>query len=150
MWIHTNLISLPIFSLPAANSHGPLAIINQLKLDISIENAYGKTRTPEFLAMNPCHCAPCLEFDDGTSMWESCAIMRYLVVNFDKENKLYPKDDKLRGRIDMVMDWRQTWYVLLIDLVFRIVCRIHICHSLLPNQTTIYTVSTPNYPTLAT
>lgn len=76
--------------------------------------------------------------------------MRYLVVNFDKENKLYPQDDKLRGRIDMVMDWRQTWYVLLIDLVFRIVCRIHICHSLLPNQTTIYTVSTPNYPTLAT
>jgi glutathione S-transferase len=61
--------------------------------------------------MNPCHCAPCLEFDDGSAMWESNAIMRYLVVNYDKENKLYPEDAMLRGRIDMCMDWRQARYV---------------------------------------
>lgn len=101
-------MKLPI-NETAANSHGPLAVVNALKLDnVSIENAYGKTRTPEFLAMNPCHCAPCLQFDDGSAMWESNAIMRYLVVNFDKEHKFYPEDAMLRGRIDMCMDWRQS------------------------------------------
>jgi glutathione S-transferase len=104
-----NLTSHAFSSLwTAANSHGPLAIVNKLKLDVTIENAYGKTRSPEFLEMNPCHCAPTLQFDDGSAMWESCAIMRYLVVNLDTENVLYPADAKLRGRIDMVMDWRQT------------------------------------------
>lgn len=92
----------------AANSHGPLAVVNKLKLEILINNAYGKTRTPEFLSMNPCHCCPCLELDDGDAIWESCAIMRYLVVNHDKEGVLYPNDPKMRGRIDMVMDWRQA------------------------------------------
>jgi glutathione S-transferase len=93
---------------PSANSHGPLAVVNALSLPVAIENAYGKTRSPEFLAMNPCHCAPCLEFDDGTALWESCAILRYLAVNFEGGSKFYPADAKLRGRIDMVMDWRQT------------------------------------------
>jgi len=93
---------------PSPNSHGPLAIVNKLKIPAEIVNAYGKTRTPEFIAMNPCHCCPTLEFEDGTSMWESNAVMRYLVVNHDKEHVLYPEDAKLRGRIDMVMDWRQA------------------------------------------
>mmetsp|Transcript_10095 Transcript_10095/g.17633 ORF Transcript_10095/g.17633 Transcript_10095/m.17633 type:complete len:218 (+) Transcript_10095:278-931(+) len=95
----------------AANSHGPVAIVKHLKLESKIEivNAYGKTRTPEFLAINPCHTAPTLEFggDDG-AIWESCAIMRYLCVNNEGGEDLYPTDPKLRGRIDMVMDWRQT------------------------------------------
>ena len=88
-----------IFKTSAANSHGPLAVVNKLKIPAEIVDAYGKTRTPEFIAMNPCHCCPTLEFDDGTSLWESGAIMRYLAVNHDKEHTLYPEDDKLRGRI---------------------------------------------------
>ena len=66
-----------IFKTAAANSHGPLAVVNKLKIPAEIVNAYGKTRTPEFIAMNPCHCCPALEFEDGTSMWESCAVLRY-------------------------------------------------------------------------
>jgi len=74
-------------------------------------NAYGKTRTPEFLAMNPCHGCPTLELDgsDG-AIWESNAIMRYLCVNNEGGEDLYPVDPVLRGKIDMVMDWRQTSY----------------------------------------
>jgi len=94
----------------AANSHGCIAIVKHLKLDdIEIVNAYGKTRTPEYLAMNPCHTAPCLELDgDAGAIWESCAIMRYLCVNNEGGDDLYPSDPALRGKIDMVMDWRQT------------------------------------------
>lgn len=97
---------------PSANSHGCIAIVKHLGLDsIEIINAYGKTREPEFLAINPCHTCPTLEFNgsDG-AIWESCAIMRYLCVNSPGGEALYPADPALRGKIDMVMDWRQTTY----------------------------------------
>jgi len=94
----------------AANSHGCMAVVSKLKLsNVEIINAYGKTRTPEFLAINPCHTCPTLELDDDEgAIWESCAIMRYLCVNSAGGEELYPSDPETRGMIDMVMDWRQT------------------------------------------
>ena len=87
-----------------------IAIVKHLKLDSKIEivNAYGKTRSPEFLAINPCHTCPTLELDDGnnSAIWESCAIMRYLCLSNKDGEDLYPSDPILRGKIDMVMDWR--------------------------------------------
>lgn len=85
----------------AANSHGPLAVLRHLKRDdIEIINAYGKTRSPEFLAMNPCHTCPTIELDgDNGAIWESCAIMRYLCVNSDGGDDLYPSDATLRGKV---------------------------------------------------
>jgi len=94
---------------PSANSHGALATLRELGIEnIEIVNAYGKTRAPEFLAMNPCHTCPTLEFGDGVAIWESCAIMRYLCRSIPSGDKLYPKDLKAAARIDMVCDWRQT------------------------------------------
>lgn len=94
---------------PSSNSHGPIAVVRKLKVDIEEINAYGKTRTPEFLAINPCHTCPTLELDeDKGAVWESCAIMRYLCVTAENGNELYPSDPELRAKIDMVMDWRQT------------------------------------------
>jgi len=94
---------------PSANSHGCIAIINSLGLkDIEIINAYGKTRTEEFLAINPCHTCPTLEFEDGTAIWESNAIMRYLCKSTPNGTELYPLDLQAASKVDMVMDWRQT------------------------------------------
>mmetsp|Transcript_6735 Transcript_6735/g.7200 ORF Transcript_6735/g.7200 Transcript_6735/m.7200 type:complete len:338 (+) Transcript_6735:98-1111(+) len=106
---HSSKMKLHILP-PSANSHGCIAIIKHLKLDdVEIENAYGKTREPEFLAINPCHTCPTLELDgDNGAIWESCAIMRYLCVNNQGGEDLYPSDPTMRGKIDMVMDWRQT------------------------------------------
>ena len=108
--------------LPAANSHGCIAVVKHLKIEDKVEivNAYGKTRTPEFLAINPCHTAPTLEFDgDDGAIWESCAIMRYLCVNCEGGDDLYPKDAAMRGKIDMVMDWRQTgMYTCIPDIAY--------------------------------
>ena len=79
--------------------------MKHLNLDIEVVNAYGKTRTPEFLAINPCHTAPTLELDgsDG-AIWESNAIMRYLCVTSEGGEDLYPADPVLRGKIDMEAD----------------------------------------------
>jgi len=93
---------------PSANSHGPLAVIRDLEMEVELENCYGKTRTPEFIAMNPCHCAPTIELDDGTGIWESNAIMRFLCNSSPKGDKLYPTDPVKRAKVDMVLDWRQT------------------------------------------
>lgn len=39
---------------------------------------------------------------------QSSAIMRYLCLNNEGGEELYPSDPVLRAKIDMVMDWRQT------------------------------------------
>jgi glutathione S-transferase len=76
---------------------------------LEIVNAYGKTRTEEFIAMNPCHCCPTLEFGgDKGVMWESCACMRTMCQLFEGGEKYYPKDPILRGKIDLVCDWKNT------------------------------------------
>lgn len=103
---HSYYLVLCIQINSAANSHGCVAIVRHLKLEDKIEivNAYGKTRTPAFLAINPCHTCPTLELDGNDAIWESCAIMRYLCLNNDGGEELYPADPVLRGKIDMVME----------------------------------------------
>jgi len=95
---------------PSANSHGCIAVVKHLKAEDKVEiiNAYGKTRTPEFLAINPCHTCPTLEITDGVAIWESNAIMRHLATTLAGGEDLYPKDPIMRAKIDMVLDWRQT------------------------------------------
>jgi len=95
---------------PSANSHGCIAVVQDLGMDIEIVNAYGKTRTDEFLKMNPCHICPTLEIDSNTAIWESGAIMRYLcnIAPNGAGDKLYPNDPLKRARVDLVLDWRQT------------------------------------------
>jgi len=93
----------------SANSHGPLAIVKHLNLHtVQIIDAMGKTRTPEFIAMNPAHCCPTLQFLDGSAIWESSAVMRCLCNIFDTKGDLYPSDAEKKGKVDMVMDWRNS------------------------------------------
>ena len=111
------------FNIVAANSHGCLAVFNHLQLSAKgkgeIVNAYGATRTPEFLAMNPCHCCPTLQLDGNDAIWESNAILRYLCVTQEGGEELYPTDPVLRAKIDMVLDWRQTsLYKCLPDIAY--------------------------------
>jgi glutathione S-transferase len=90
-------------------------LIQKVGVEIETVNAYGKTRSDEFLKMNPCHVCPTLELDDGTALWESCAVLRYFATTSGESGEaFYPKDPILRAKIDMAMDWRQTeWYKLI-------------------------------------
>lgn len=50
--------------------------------------------------MNPQHTIPTLVDDDGFTVWDSHAIMIYLVSKYAKDDALYPKDIKKRAVID--------------------------------------------------
>lgn len=59
----------------------------------------GEHKTAEYLRKNPQHTVPLLE-DDGQYIWDSHAIMAYLVRRYGKDDALYPKDFIKRAIVD--------------------------------------------------
>lgn len=56
----------------------------------------------EFLKKNPQHTVPLLD-DDGHYIWDSHAIIAYLVSKYGKDDSLYPKDLLKRALVDQRM-----------------------------------------------
>jgi glutathione S-transferase len=73
---------------------------------IDVGGAFGKTKDPAYLAMNPNSLVPTLEEEDGYTLWESNSIVRYLAAKHDKTGMLEPKDPKQRARASQWMDWQ--------------------------------------------
>jgi glutathione S-transferase len=72
---------------------------------IDVGGAFGKTRDPFYLAMNPNSLVPTLEEEDGFTLWESNSIVRYLAAKHGSRI-LEPADPKMRARAQMWMDWQ--------------------------------------------
>lgn len=66
--------------------------------------AFGRNTEADYLAMNPNGRVPTLNDGDFT-LWESNAIMRYLVLQYGQASTLYPTDPKLRGGVERWLDW---------------------------------------------
>ena len=64
---------------------------------------FGGLDTDEFAAMNPNRRVPVID-DDGTVVWESHAIVRYLAAKYGA-GSLWPEDADVRARTDMWTDW---------------------------------------------
>lgn len=59
----------------------------------------GEHLTPEFLKINPQHTIPTIH-DNGFSLWETRAILTYLVDKYAADDSLYPKDAQKRALIN--------------------------------------------------
>jgi glutathione S-transferase len=73
---------------------------------IDVGGAFGQTREPKYLAMNPNGLVPTLEEEDGFLLWESNSIVRYLAGKHDKTGALEPKDAHARALASQWMDWQ--------------------------------------------
>lgn len=68
---------------------------------------YGVNDTPEYRRMNPTGLVPTLD-DDGFTLWESHAIVRYLAAKHGTGG-LCPADLRQRADADRWMDWTHTF-----------------------------------------
>ena len=75
---------------------------------IDAGGAFGLTKTPEYLAMNPNSLVPVIE-DDGFVLYESNAIVRYLAAGH-AAGTLWPTDLKRRADADRWMEWQSNTY----------------------------------------
>merc|ERR1719387_3515765 len=64
----------------------------------------GEQLSTDFLAMNPFHQVPSAKMSDGTNLFESGSMLRYLALKFAPE--MYPAEKQLL--INECMDKRQT------------------------------------------
>ncbi len=66
----------------------------------------GESRTEEFLAMSPFGQVPVVRFDDGRTLGQSGAIMRYLA----RGSALLPDDAFAAAEMDQWMFWEQNFH----------------------------------------
>jgi glutathione S-transferase len=69
--------------------------------------SFGRTKTPEYLAMNPNSLVPVIQDDDGLVLYESNAIVRYLAAR-DSPGKLWPRELAKSADVDRWMEWQST------------------------------------------
>ncbi len=74
---------------------------------IDVGGAFGKTDTADYRAMNPTGLVPTLQ-EDGFTLWESNAILRYLAQGPAAGSPLWPEQPQARAKIDHWMDAQQT------------------------------------------
>lgn len=65
----------------SSSSLAPMAVLEELGVPFDLHEVDydgGETRTPEYLQLQPLGLIPALQFEDGSSMFESAAIVQYL------------------------------------------------------------------------
>jgi glutathione S-transferase len=70
---------------------------------VDIDIMKGETRTPEFLALNPAGQVPVVQFDDGRSLAQSNAIIRFLAAG----TSLLPDNPYEQAKVDEWLFWEQ-------------------------------------------
>ncbi|HVI87955.1 MAG TPA: glutathione S-transferase family protein [Dongiaceae bacterium] len=73
---------------------------------IDAGGSFGLVNEPAFLAMNPHGRVPVIE-DNGTAIWESHAILRYLAATYGAGH-FWQADAVSRSQWDRWMDWSQA------------------------------------------
>ncbi|EDW91636.1 glutathione S-transferase 1 [Drosophila yakuba] len=76
-----------------------LAALNLTYEYVNVDIVARAQLSPEYLEKNPQHTVPTLE-DDGHFIWDSHAIIAYLVTKYADSDALYPKDPLQRAVVD--------------------------------------------------
>jgi glutathione S-transferase len=103
----------------SSNVQKAMWAVGELKVPcerIDVGGAFGKTKDPFYLAMNPNSLVPTLEDEDGFTLWESNSIVRYLAAKHG--GTLEPKDAHVRAKAQQWMDWQLSVMGLAITPVF--------------------------------
>ncbi|KAJ3663890.1 hypothetical protein Zmor_008110 [Zophobas morio] len=81
-----------------------------LELDLKEINLNdGEHLKPEFLKLNPQHTVPTLVEDDGAVLWDSHAIITYLVSKYGQHKEsLYPKELLKRAVVDQRLHFESS------------------------------------------
>ena len=100
---------MKLYCHPASTTSRPVMLFAaeaRVPLEIQVVDLFtGEHYQPPFEAINPNHLVPVLE-DGDFRLTESSAILKYLADKVD--SPLYPKDLKLRARVNERMDWVNT------------------------------------------
>ncbi|XP_047494100.1 uncharacterized protein LOC125042503 [Penaeus chinensis] len=101
------------YFLPSPFCRSVLLTARALGLNLNLKETdvwEGEQKKPEFVALNPQHSVPTL-VDGDLTLWESRAICTYLVSRYGKDDSLYPRDPKVRARIDglLYFDMGTLW-----------------------------------------
>jgi glutathione S-transferase len=70
---------------------------------VAVDTMKSETRTPQFLAMNGAGQVPVVQLDDGRTLAQSNAIIRYLA----RDSDLIPTDAYLAAKMDEWLFWEQ-------------------------------------------
>jgi glutathione S-transferase len=70
---------------------------------VEIQTMRGESRTDEFLKLNPFGQVPAVDFEDGRTLAQSNAIIRYLA----RDSDLVPRDAFAAARMDAWLFWEQ-------------------------------------------
>lgn len=70
---------------------------------VPVDLTKGETRTPDFLALNDMGQVPVVRLDDGRTLAQSNAILRYLA----RGTTLLPEDPYLQAKVDELLFWEQ-------------------------------------------
>ncbi len=91
------------------NTQKVLWLVGELRLPhehIPAGGSFGRLDDADFRAMNPHGRVPVIE-DDGGTVWESHACLRYLAATYGK-GAFWSDDPAARAVVDGWMDWSQT------------------------------------------
>ncbi|RWS30527.1 Glutathione S-transferase 1:-like isoform C [Leptotrombidium deliense] len=99
---------IDLYYMPASSPcRAVIMTAKHLNIDLNLKqlNMMEKEHLkPEFVKLNPQHCIPTL-VDNGFSLWESRAIMQYLVNQYAPGHSLYPEDAKKRATVDRLLQF---------------------------------------------
>lgn len=94
----------------SSNVQKVMWLIGELDLPhehIPAGGSFGLTQSAEFLAMNPHGRVPVIKDSDGTIVWESHSILRYLAARYGSP-RFWSEDAGQRSQADRWMDWSQS------------------------------------------